>query len=447
MATAAASALRRWGQEHAYPLLFGVLSLVVGIPFLFRSDAEWDRVYLQAARDLRAGVGPYAHDFGYLYPPFQAWAAIPFTYLPLRLGLAAWLAVNLACLSLLLRWAWRLAGGGRLQPLTAAPWQDHVAAVVGTCCGLFYLMNCLAHRQTDVVNAALLLGGCTLLFRGAALRAAVCFGLAAAMKCTPLLWMPYLIWRGRVAAGLLVLVVALGVNSLPDLTHPGPPGQSWFQGYIQSQINWARLPTHPGYWASDPLYNQSLTGIVARSVLTELRWSANKLQTVPRDPWLSAPATRWVIYVLEAPLLLLVLVVARRPWRPIEQLPDASRRAPLEYAIVLCLMLLLSPMSSRAHFGTLALPGMLIARAALARRDGLLGALLGLSFLAALTCNQDLIGDTLHAVALWCGTTTWQTLFLLIGCLVLLHRTNRDANALRAGQQPSKEASSSSRAA
>src|SRR5437764_38405 len=57
------------------------------------------------------------------------------------------------------------------------------------------------------------------------------FGLAAAMKCTALLWVPYLVWRGRPAAAAWVMVVALGVNLLPDAVSTPPSGRPWLGEY------------------------------------------------------------------------------------------------------------------------------------------------------------------------------------------------------------------------
>ena len=60
-------------------------------------------------------------------------------------------------------------------------------------------------------------------------------------------------------------------------------------------------------------------------------------------------------------LLLAVLLVCGRPFRAIAEELDGDIK-PWNVAIVLLLMLLLSPMSSKAHFGTLIVPGFCLAR-------------------------------------------------------------------------------------
>jgi hypothetical protein len=108
-----------------------------------------------------------------------------------------------------------------------------------------------------------------------------------------------------------------------------------------------------------------------------------------------------------------------------------SRQA-LEGGILLLLMLLLSPMSSKAHFGVLVLPGFCLARAAVrSRSPWLWGTLLGAAILAS-TGSKGVLGNRLYTLSLWAGTTTWGTLFLLAGCCQVL----RQERARRAGGLP-----------
>src|SRR5581483_11953289 len=114
-------------------------------------DSEWEYVYVRAAHELRAGRDIYQPDIGNSYPPFAALTALPFTALPPGAGRCLWLGVNLGCLVVILRGAWRLAGGEPLEGGARATWRGHLAAILGALCGAFYLQNCLAHQQTDVV--------------------------------------------------------------------------------------------------------------------------------------------------------------------------------------------------------------------------------------------------------------------------------------------------------
>jgi hypothetical protein len=120
-----------------------------------------------------------------------------------------------------------------------------------------------------------------------------------------------------------------------------------------------------------------------------------------------------------------VLWVCGRPFRKLTGEPDGQRQA-LEAGIVLLLMLLLSPMSSKAHFGTLIVPGFCLARGALNSRSRLLGSVLLGSILLGLASNKDPLGERLYTLSLWYGVVTWQTLLLVIGCLVALRHARRD---------------------
>ncbi len=88
--------------------------------------------------------------------------------------------------------------------------------------------------------------------------------------------------------------------------------------------------------------------------------------------------------------------------------------AALEFSMVCMLMLLLSPMSSKAHFGTLILSGFCLARRLVQRPDKVLGALFVGALLAELF-SLRLMGD-LGGVGLWLGFLSCVTLLHLIGC-------------------------------
>jgi hypothetical protein len=81
-------------------------------------------------------------------------------------------------------------------------------------------------------------------------------------------------------------------------------------------------------------------------------------------------------------------------------------------------MLLLSPMSSKAHFGTLLVPGFCLARVAMTSRSRALGAIVLGSVFLAVVSNKDPLGERLYTLSLWYGVVTWQTMLLLTGCLI-----------------------------
>jgi hypothetical protein len=405
-------------RKRPYTVGLGLLLLVFSVGFLGRDEPEWESVFLRAAAQLWRGEDIYARGSAYLYPPFMAWAHLPFLPLPALLKRVAWLGVNVLCLTALLRWGWRLAGGGRLQGSASVPWQEHAAALAGFLCGIVHIQNCLAHRQVDVVIAWTVAGGCLLLQRGHSGTGAAAFGVAAASKCTPLLWCPYLLWRGRFAAALWLVCVAVGVNLAADLVHASPTGQPWLVEFGQRWLRPLAAPTHEvGTWGSDVVYNQSLAGAGQRWLTTTLTWAAHDCEVHPRPQRPSPAVLRWVVYGVELGLVLLILLACGRPFRSNRPASDAARHG-LECGIVVALMLLLSPMSSKAHFGILVIPAFCLGRAALRLRSTTLWALLALAVVLGITSTKDPLGERLYTLFLWCGATTWQTLALLAGCVL-----------------------------
>jgi hypothetical protein len=419
-------ALRAWHwlRDRPYTSLGIVAAVVLSVAFCRRHDSEWESVYLPAAERLWRGEDVYLWGGAYLYPPFFAWAALPFLALPAAAVRPAWLAVNLACLAAMLRWGWRLAGGGPLEGRPAAPTagpREHLATLAGAACGIFYIQNCLAHQQTDLVLGALLTGGCLLLGRGRPLAAATCYGLAAAGKCTALLFAPYLLWRGRPAAAAWLVCVAVGVNLLPDLVRPAPCGRPWAVEYAVRLLRPLTARDHyVGTWGSEPVYNQSLAGAGQRWALTTWSWDEDDCRILPRPRPIGPRTLRVAVHALQFTLLLAVLHICGRPLRRIVEGPAGGPQA-LECAIVLLLMLLFSPMSSKAHFGTLVVPGFCLARAAAAGRtprSRVLGVLVLTAVLLGVLSNKDLLGERLYTLSLWYGVVTWQVLVLLVGCLL-----------------------------
>lgn len=402
-----------WNRLGTRPFtLLAVLFLIgTAFPFLLRHDSEWEDVYVRAANHLRAGETIYRADEGYVYPPFMAVLALPFALLPQPLERLAWYLVNAACTVLLCRWAWQIAGGGRLEG-GAVAWGERLACVLGLACGFRYVMDGLAHQQTDVVLGALLLGGCVALRRGRAALAATCFGVAAGAKCTPLLWCGYLLWRRQWRAAGWLVAVAVGVNLLPDFIH-GPPGGGlwlgeWFRRYL---LPLTGADYVPGIWYSEIVYNQSLAGAVNRWFTTAWTWTASGFAVVHRPTVPSPVALKALLYGTELMLLAGAAFAFRRGR---SRVPPADEA--LEYAVVLLLMLLCSPMSSKPHFCTVLLPAFCLGRLAVGRRDLPAGLALAGAILMGSVATKGLCGGEAAALAMWFGNVMWGALFLLGGC-------------------------------
>jgi hypothetical protein len=408
------------------------LFLAYAVPFQFRQHAEWQAVYVAAGQRLLTGEHIYqcSGDYvGFVYPPFAALIAAPFALLTPGVGRAAWYLLNVVCLVVLLRSAWQLSGGRRLEGTPSPPPREHLICILGLACSLSYAINCLAHQQTDLVIAALMMAGCLALSQSRSWLAATAFGLAAAIKCTPLLWGPYLFWRGRWREAAWLGCVALGANLLPNLLSAPEPGKlylaDWAERYL---LPMSRPEYYPGTWYTAPIFNQSLPGTINRWALTYCHLTADDCEILARSEPLPARTVKLLVYAGELSLLLgLVWILGRRPFA---EGPE-PRSAPAEYSCVLLFMLFLSPMSNTQHFVTLILPAFYLARLAVERRQ-LTPALLLLAAIAVRsTVIKWLWGEKFSSLCLWCGSVTWSALLLLVGCACVLLAARSEAGSYR----------------
>jgi hypothetical protein len=95
--------------------------------------------------------------------------------------------------------------------------------------------------------------------------------------------------------------------------------------------------------------------------------------------------------------------------------PEGGPAFAAEVGMVLALMLLLSPMSSKPHFSTLLVPAWLVARAGV---NGSV-ALRAIAWIAAgcgVVASKDLVGGRVYDTVLWYGAIPLGTAALFVGC-------------------------------
>jgi alpha-1,2-mannosyltransferase len=407
-------------------VLLGIIALLIApaVPFLLREKSEWELVYIQAARDLLAGADIYAQGRAYLYPPFMTLLAAPFAFLPHFAARGVWYVVNILSIGGLLGLSWRLSGGTALR-LIFYDRRNLVAAVLGVACSERYISNALSHQQTDILVACLIMAGLVALMQQRKFVAGALLGIAAACKATPMLFAPYLAWRRQWVAAAILVLVAIGLNLGPNLIHATPEGGTWLGRWLFRYV----IPVHhanvyPGTWGAASVDNQSLAGFLGRVATTNWTWSSDGVDIVVRDP-LMGPFTVRVLVTCVLLVLFATSLWAAGQNRRIEwHIGDndvSTARPVLEFGIILCLMLLSSPMSSRAHFATLILPAFCVARYALQSHDRTIWGLLFVAILAGLA-NRDFIGNDLSTIALWYGVPTVGTIALWVGCILMIRR-------------------------
>ncbi|HEX4147889.1 MAG TPA: glycosyltransferase family 87 protein, partial [Pirellulales bacterium] len=340
------------------------LAILAGYGFVFARQPEksdWYCSYVQAALRMQRGERIHVVDAcPYAYPPLMAMLTIPLARLPLGVAIVAWYAISISALAAALGFAWRLSGG------PTALWTRPLALVAGLALWLSsrFIIGPLETRQFDTVIAALLMAGCWRLARGSQSSGGILLGLAAAMKCTPLLLVPYLVWRRWYRAAVLVAVTAVAANVLPDVCFPQQSGRWYLADWKHHFLDVSqRVP--PGTWFSGLSQNQSLAGMFQRLFRYGLPLSTEAIAAgkLPAD---RVPLLRACVYGAIGLLGAITIFFAarKRPKRDRRGPATARRddeflpRFAAEISAVFALMLLASPMTSRGHYLVLVLPAL-----------------------------------------------------------------------------------------
>ncbi len=428
--------LLRWISHHPFTLAGAAYLIGCGIRFMWiHGFSEWDYVYVLAARYLLHGRNIYdtvlssqAMGHVYSYPPFMALFAIPFAWLwpggqPADagrfIGRFIWFAITAVSTVVLWRGCWRAAGGARLEEsprnLQKSPHpREWIACIIGLLCAGRFIQDNFDHQQADVLIGAILIAGVIAWQRGKAMRCATWFGIAAAIKGPPLLLAPYLLWRGKPGAAAWMLAVTLSLNLLPDAVHRPPTGGLWIgQWYSQMIRPLGQANYRPGEWQSAIINNQSISGLLNR-----LTSDAAGL------PRLSAGRLKFAVLICELALALAAALVMGRPFQRGDDLPDRRERRGIECGIVLLLMLLFSPMSSKPHFCIILLPAMAISRRAMLQNDRLAQAAVAACIVLVDLLDRTIAGPTVGNRAMWFGAVTLAALALLLGSLNALWKMN-----------------------
>lgn len=421
--------------RHPYSIALALALIIMGLGATFKHQSAWDRTGPGVSMMLREGRDFYANEKTFTYPPFQAWLNIFFTWLPLRPARAIWFIISAVCLVYMIWESWRLAGGPRLEPLgesaDAKP-REHWAFVLGLVCALQFALNSLTHLQTDLLIGALLTAGCAAIVTRQSMRAATWIGLAAAFKCTPLLFAPYLVWKRKPIAAAWLVIIAIGANVLPNTVHAPPQRGLWLAEWSRLYLApMERANYVPGDWKNQLDNNQSFAGATKRWLMTTWRIAPGEFHVVDRDRHPSPAIIRWT-YLLSC--IVALLIAAWAMWRRVrskasDAASSADGHAPhwpsrdiIECGIVLLLMVLLSPNSSRAHFCVMLLPAFCIGRLAFGEKSRWLTALL----IAAAICSTLSIHIRLNAtlaaeqILLWIGVVMFAAIFLLWASIIAL---------------------------
>src|SRR5205085_10308583 len=130
-------------RRHPIACATAPILLVIGIQILVRRNSEWDDVFVRAARELLQGVDIYRPGRAYLYPPFAAFAAIPFAVVPRLVSQALWALINVWAAIVAVRSAWQISGGGHVGALGKQNQREWLAIILAAVATLPFGLNAI----------------------------------------------------------------------------------------------------------------------------------------------------------------------------------------------------------------------------------------------------------------------------------------------------------------
>jgi alpha-1,2-mannosyltransferase len=233
--------------------------------------ADWVRDYVIARARLEDGrqaappMGDEANERGarygaprvvllaapyYIHPPPAIVAVLPFARLPWRTAALAWAAGSLVAL------VWLAFSLLRIWTPDASPQPSRVTLLTLALAVWPPTLYCFEKGQWSIWLAALLAAGWTSLEARRAGRAGSLFGVAAALKITPMVVIGHLLFRSRRAA--TALLVTAGGIALVALAVIGPT--AWYnfgKGASTNEVEWA--PWLPNTASLNGIYARLLT--------------------------------------------------------------------------------------------------------------------------------------------------------------------------------------------
>jgi hypothetical protein len=380
-------------------------------------------VFVGAADCLLRGQTPqHCGDLIYAYPPFFALLWTPLAPLPAWLHEALWYPVIIGTIFVSLRLCETLAR--RLFP---GDWSEGELAAFRTLTfvlSLKFILAVLENQAYDSIAVVSILLGLLALLNGRSLRGAACLAFAAALKVTPLIFLPYLLFKRRFAAAGLFTAVFVVLSLLPDIVLPskGPSYAAvWVRDVLMSPFFFDPGSVNMRFWVTDSPMNQTFRAAIVRlfTGIHEQQTFGAVLAIMQSRPFAIALNSVMGLYVA---VVGLTMLKSRRD----------DRLIGVDGALLVISALLLTPVSSQSHFLALLLPYALLAAAAMKDPPMRLfyGAMLLTSFVLATATSNDAAGRSLTAWALWSSLPVYGTLILVAPLGVLIWRVRgRQAGA------------------
>jgi hypothetical protein len=375
-----------------WPWLLVLITAVAYYPRFIKYSGGME-LYPHAAQCLLHGQMLQGCAAGFTYPPIFAFLMLPLEPLPLWLRNLVWYLVTLGATIGSFKLSEQIARRAIAVPLTAMElaWLRLLVLVLS----LKLVLAVFENQAYDALVLVFILLGLAALATGRELWSGAALAFAAALKATPLIFLPYLLWKRHFVAAAAFVVVFIVASYLPDMFFT-PGGYGYFNSWLR-EVAGASLGIDPGsakfaFWSGANIMNHSLHGAVSLNI----------------DETTQRALHHAVLYAVDGVFIVVVgtlLVLS----------PRRRESIALDGSLLLIGMLMLSPMTSRSCYIDLLLPYTTVVT--LGFRDSqtlnLGRAVLVASYaLVTLTAN-DVVGET---VTVW----AYGHSFMVLGTLVLL---------------------------
>jgi Glycosyltransferase family 87 len=358
----------------------------------------------------------------FTYPPIFAFLMLPFYPLPLWLRDVAWYLITVGATIGAFRFSERIALGVLPSPLDAKEliWFRCLALLLTS----KLILAVFENQAYDALVMFFIVAGLAALMSGREAWGGASLAFAAAVKATPLIFLPYLLWKRHFMAAVVFIVVFFVASFAPDLFFtPRGAQHGYFVAWLIDVAGGSFGVAHAKFpfWYGSNILNHSLHGAVSLNI------DETKQQTLNHE----------VLYAIDAIFILIVGTM-------IVLSPRRNASIAIDGSLLLISMLMLSPMTSRSHYIALLLPYMtLIAFNMRDSKTRNLGrAILVLSFTLVTLTGNDIVG---MAVTVWSyrhSSMVLGTLMMLIYFAAITYQRlgQKDAQLSRAPLPASREA-------
>src|SRR5690349_8792188 len=242
---------------------------------MFGRSSDMGPFYSTAARCIMHGEALLTCLPPYPYQPALAIFFIPIAFLPPMLQRLIWYVIFVGCLVIAVRLTEAIAE--RLYPdSTRGQNLFWLRTIMLVTCGKHFL-DAVTYASHDPLSLAIVMFATWALFNGREAAGGLWLAVAAAVRASPLIYLPYLILKRRWGACLVFVVAFLAVSLIPDAIGAITGGHTGhFTGWLRQIVGPALVPGTASklvfwdIWNGANLYNQSLRGLINRFATSPL---------------------------------------------------------------------------------------------------------------------------------------------------------------------------------